>query len=477
MDTQLLTDDMVAQLRAEINQIVQQSTQPSSAPARLHAFEQGLRQTLNRLGAQLTQRQVEAEAKSQEKGPQPCPQCGEAMRNVKRASVTVQSIFGSLRVHRTHFHCRACAQSFYPLDACYGWSPHRFTSTAKEWVCLMTQGHAYETAVEILGRVSGIQATVETLRDVTQESGQRLLERRQAQVRLVHETEASLPLAPAPTPWMLVGVDGCQVLKSGEGVGRRKQKKRGKKRHRARGEAAGEGRGRERGMEVKVGVIGTLRARRGGEYRVEKKSYLTTLQGVEAFAELVFCESMARGVLKAALVVVIGDGAVWIWERVARLYERRVEILDWYHLSEKVWESAEGLYGARTEREARRWVQRVLDQLWEGKVAEVLRSLQKQRQRWEERGEAGERGRVALQGLAHYLAENQGRMDYPRYRGQGLPIGSGVVEAACKEVVGGRMKRSGMQWRKSSAETVLHLRAEFCSGRWDEDWEYLRAAA
>jgi hypothetical protein len=68
-------------------------------------------------------------------------------------------------------------------------------------------------------------------------------------------------------------------------------------------------------------------------------------------------------------------------------------------------------------------------------------------------------------------------MDYPRYQAMGLSVGSGVAEAAGKEVVGGRMKGSGMQWRKPGAEAVLHLRAGFKGGRWDEDGHYLRTAA
>ncbi len=210
---------------------------------------------------------------------------------------------------------------------------------------------------------------------------------------------------------------------------------------------------------------------------MEQKSYVTTLQDVEAFTDLLFCEGLARGVLGAEKVVVLGDGAAWNWERVARLFEKRIEILDWHHLEEKVEETAEGLYGSRSERAGRRGGKRRLDALWNGKVEEVLRGLKRQRGEWAERGAEGARGAEALRTLEHYLTANQGRMDYPRYRGLGLPVGSGVVESACKEVVGGRMKRSGMQWRKGSAETVLHLRAEFKSGRWDEDWRYLRTAA
>ncbi len=269
MDTELLSDDMVTQLRQQINRLAQQSAHQETGAAQLDAFEQGLRQTLNRLGAELMQRQVASAAQAREKGPQTCASCGATMRNVKRAPLTVQSIFGPLRIRRTHFCCPSCQQSFYPLDAFYDWSKHRFTPTAKEWVCLMTQAHAYDTAAQMLGRVSGMETTVETLRDVTQECGIRLLERRQAAVRVVNESDEPLPQQKPAAKWMLVGVDGCQVLKSGEGVGKRKKrKKRAKNSQNAVRKPPGVGAGtagaevpegrRERGMEVKVGVVGVL---------------------------------------------------------------------------------------------------------------------------------------------------------------------------------------------------------------------------
>ncbi len=230
-------------------------------------------------------------------------------------------------------------------------------------------------------------------------------------------------------------------------------------------------------METKVGVVGALKKNQPGEYAVQQKSYVTTFEDVEVFTDLMLWESALRGVRGAKGVVVVGDGAVWIWQRIAPLLGKRIEILDWYHLSEKVWETAEGVYGTRTEAAARVWAEGVLERLWVGKVEKVLLSLAEQRGAAEQRGQSGEPALMGWRGLIHSLEENQGRMDYPRYRGMGLPIGSGVVEGACKAVVGGRMKQSGMQWRKAGGEAVLHLRAEFKSGRWDEDWHYLRMAA
>jgi hypothetical protein len=233
-------------------------------------------------------------------------------------------------------------------------------------------------------------------------------------------------------------------------------------------------------MEVKVGLVGALVKNANGEYEAQKKSYVSTLEKVEGFTDLLFLESTQRGALNCEGVVVMGDGAPWIWNHIAPLFPRarRVDIVDWHHLEDNVQATSEALYGSRESWPAQQWAQHQLDKLWEGNLDGVLRALTVQGRKWEhKRGAGAEKAREAIGNLAHYLQENRARLDYPRFRQMGLPIATGEVEAACKNVVGHRMKQSGMQWRAKSAEPVLYLRAEFQSGRWDKRWQQLRNAA
>lgn len=476
MDHELLTDEIVAEVREEIKGIAEASEEVGSGEERLNRWEQGLRRVLNRLGAKLTEREVEALGREQESGRRVCEQCGEKMRNVSRQSIVIQSIFGGLAVKRRRFTCSGCARTDYPLDRYYGWEQHRFTSTAKEWVCLLAQGHPYESAVDLLGRLSGIRGTVESFRGVVQECGGELQAQQEEWIRLVNETDQPYPPVPPPAPWMLVGADGCQVLKSGEQVGRpQKGEKRARKR-RQRTKPAHEQPTRDRGVEVKVGVVAALVRRPGiSEYVVEQKSYVATFAPAEAFSDLLFAESLQRGVPQAERVIVMGDGASWIWKRVAPLFPQREEIVDWYHLTEKVRETGEALYGSQ-HWASRNWIEQQTDKLWNGNVPGVQRALHAQRQKWEPRAN-NQQALDKIHTLEHYLTEHVARMNYPRYRQLGLPISSSEVESACKQVVAARMKCSGMLWRAHSAAPLLPLRAEFLSGRWDQKWQRLRAAA
>lgn len=319
-------------------------------------------------------------------------------------------------------------------------------------------------------------------RDVTQECGKRMLRQRDAAVaELEAGKEPVVEATPSVARWKLVGVDGCRVLKSGEGVGRpKKSEKRRQGQGKRRLELVVEGEKeafRDRGMEAKLGVIGDL-VRRQGEYVIEKKSYVTTFESVEKFKDVLYCEALVRGVDRSEQVLVMGDGAPWIWSWIASLFEKRIEILDWFHLKDKVWKTGEVLFGPRSKEEMTAWVEARLQELWEGQIDTLLKELDRQRkERGVRRRKNSQWELHAIELLEQYVETNRSRMDYPRYRKLGLPVGSGVVEAACKSVVGGRMKRSGMLWRKDSAEPLLHLRAEFKSGRWDQKWQQMRVAA
>lgn len=482
MDVERFAAGMVAELTEGIKELLEEREGEESGESRLNGLEQGFRRLLNRMGRGLMQRLIESEGRESERGPKECAGCGVRRRNVNRVSVEIQTVFGAVRVRRTRFHCAGCGENVYPMDEHYGWEAHRFTPTAKEWICLVSQGDAYAGAAEILSRVSGITGTESVFRDVTLECGKRFVAQRTAAVSELQEgKERVVEAVPSPCKWKIIGVDGCQVLKSGAEVGRPQKSKKRRQNKGKRGldlvkKGAGET-SRDRGMEAKVGVVGDL-VRRGREYAIERKSYVTTFDPVEQFTDLLYYESVVRGVDLAERVTVMGDGSPWIWNWIAPLFPKCEEILDWHHLKDKVWETGEVLFGSRSAAETQVWVEARLGELWEGQIDAVLGELDQQRQG------RGVRPRKNSQWVLHgidlleqYLLTNRTRMDYPRYRRLGLPVGSGFVEAACKSVVGGRMKRSGMQWRKDSAEPVLHLRAEFKSGRWDQKWRQMRTAA
>ena len=173
----------------------------------------------------------------------------------------------------------------------------------------------------------------------------------------------------------------------------------------------------------------------------------------------------------ARRVVVLGDGAPWIWHLAAKLFVHRVEILDWYHADEHVSEVARILYGEGTEKAATSRAAQ-LDGLWTDRVDQAIEAL-----RFLGAHQRTVATRTAVADLTRYLTTHQHRMQYQTYRAAGYPIGSGAVESAVSHVVQQRMKRVGMRWRAAGADTMLALRSIYRSTRaWDHFWANRRAA-
>ena len=184
-----------------------------------------------------------------------------------------------------------------------------------------------------------------------------------------------------------------------------------------------------------------------------------------ALAARLWPRARAAGIDERAAVVVIGDGAPWIWNLAAEQFPHRVEILDWYHAKEHVSATARILYGEGTER-ATQWRTEQLDRLWNDRVEEVIAAL-----RFLGAHQRTVVKRKAVEDLQRYLTTNRQRMRYRSFREAGYQIGSGAAESAIGHVVQQRMKRSGMRWEAPGADAMLALRSVYRSiGAWDAFW-------
>jgi hypothetical protein len=188
----------------------------------------------------------------------------------------------------------------------------------------------------------------------------------------------------------------------------------------------------------------------------EAQSYVAALADAERFGWQLWAEACRRGMTASSELVVIGDGAHWIWNIASTHFPTATQILDWYHASEYVWNAATAIYGESSPLRSA-WAKQQLDCLWEGDVAQVLRVLE---------GYGG-KGEAVTEAISYYTT-HRARMDYPSYRARGLQIGSGTIESSCKQLVSARLKLAGMIWEAEGAEAVAVARAWLKSGRWDE---------
>jgi hypothetical protein len=191
---------------------------------------------------------------------------------------------------------------------------------------------------------------------------------------------------------------------------------------------------------------------------LSQHSYCAGLWDVASFTPHYWAEAYRRGVERAKRTLCINDGAVWIWNMAFQCFAKRIEILDWWHASQRLWDIALHRLSAQ---EATLWVHARQAEMAASQLRDLFRQVRLLYPR------SLPLPKVVREAVL-YLFHNRRRMDYAAYRLAGFPIGSGTIESACKTVVQARMKLAGMRWSRAGATAMLTLRSLSLSNRWHE---------
>ena len=189
------------------------------------------------------------------------------------------------------------------------------------------------------------------------------------------------------------------------------------------------------------------------------------------FAWLLYQLAEQCGLLRAQQVVVVGDGALWIWNLAAEHFPGAVQIVDLYHAKEHVWDVAQAVFGSGTAA-ATAWATHACALLEQGHTEALVSAISALPPIPPEPGQA----RSVPERAVDYFTTNAHRMRYPVFRAQGMHVGSGIAEAACKTIVSTRAKRSGMRWTPEGIDALLPLRTSVLNGAYDSLWEQEYAA-
>ena len=221
--------------------------------------------------------------------------------------------------------------------------------------------------------------------------------------------------------------------------------------------------------EAKLGCIFTQHHvdEKGRPWRdLDSTTYVAGFEKAGDFGHRIHREAVRRKVFQAQKLILIADGAPWIWELARTLFPQAVQILDFYHASQHLKLLAEAIHptdAPEVTATLERWQQCLKQDQLDQVIAEAIAQSPRQ----------GPRKKSADQQLA-YLETNRHRMQYGTFQKRGWFIGSGVVEAGCKTVIGQRLKQSGMFWSIQGAQNVLALRCATSSRRFDEAWDLLQ---
>jgi uncharacterized protein UPF0236 len=399
----------------------------------LAELEHHLIRLLKELGASLLTGLAQLAVPPQPPRSIPCS-CGQQAVYQRQRTAQVTTLLGPISIQRSYYLCAACGVGQHPLDAQLQICAGSRSAALDELLALLgaTQD-SFAQAAKVLERLTLVHVSANSVRDATERLGAALLEHQAHERSEPDASPARHSCATAKASRLYITMDGVMAHLH------------------------------ERGWsEFKVGCCYHTRSRvdckrpERLELRAHSASYVTALEEAQSFGWRLWHEAVRRGVLSSDEVVVLGDGAHWIWNIAERHFPRAIQIVDWYHASEYLWNAASAIWGeSSSERQICAKAQ--LDLLWEGKLEQVLVELQK----WLSSGEA-------VEAAVSYYTEHQGRMDYASYREKGLQIGSGSAESACKQLVSARLKQAGMIWDASGAEAVAVVRAWLKSERWEE---------
>jgi hypothetical protein len=369
------------------------------------------------------------------------PQPGEKVYH--RRGRTVETVLGAVRLERAYFYSAARQEGRAPVDEALGLLDGYSPGLAK-LMCRIAAQQSYELAAADLLAYGGIAVEGRAIQRMANRMGPPM-----------HATRAAQPEPAAPEPISVLYVEG-----DGTGIPMMRGLLQGRKGRQPDGSA--------RTREVKLGCVFTQqRVDAEGQPIREPNSttYLGTLEPAAEFGIALRHEAIRRGMGHAARLVFLGDGAAWVWEQARLNFPQATCILDFYHALEHLRALCTALDGAGppVERRLDRWAKLMK----EGGISRLL----KQSEKIVTRGQAAQPAAVAQE--VEYFRKNEARMHYDQYRQAGLFIGSGVVEAGCRTVIGQRLKKSGMFWSEPGAQSVIDLRCALLGGHFDQDWDRL----
>lgn len=383
----------------------------------------------------------------------PCA-CGQQAQYVELRTKPVLTALGPIQIERPYYLCRSCHRGQFPVDRELDVLDTGLSPGVRRMMALIGHEVPFNRGRTQLKLLAHLPVTTKAVERTAEAIGRDILARQQEEIR--RAKQLALPMVVgSDIPILYIQIDGTGVPVVIAETPGRQGKQPGQPAHT---------------REAKLGCVFTQTGTdaEGRPIRDENStSYVGAIETAEEFGLRIYTEAWRRGWNRAALKVLMGDGAVWIWNIGEQHFPGAVQVVDLYHARQHLWNLAPKLYPNDAARQ-KRWIMAAQDKLDHGRIEGLLTSLRALRPAAQEvidlvRTEVG------------YFETNAERMRYPEFRRQGLFVGTGVMEAGCKTVIGSRLKQSGMFWTVRGANAIIALRCCQLSGNSEDYWKARRA--
>lgn len=412
----------------------------------LEASEKSIRASMHQIGGVLLEKLLNADSGGYRGARIDCAS-GHRARFVEYRWKRVVTVLTPLKLERAYYHCDECRGGVIPKDQELDLLGTCFSPGVRRMMGRVGAREAFDEGRQDLEELAGIVVKTKEVERVAESIGAQVEETYNLERKAI-VTGKVITMESAPN--LYVAVDGTCVPM----VGRETEGRKGR-----------DVSGKAKTREAKVGCVFTQTGVDQSGYPVrdeQSTSYVGAIEPVDAFGFRIYAEAMRRGAGRVGRIIVLGDGAQWIWALADMHFPGAIQIVDLYHAREHLAEVAKAVYGAGSQK-ATDWMAARIAQLDDRGVRVVVASLRRLRP-------LTSSAREVVQSTIDYFRRNAHRMKYAQFRSEGLFVGSGVVEAACKAVIAQRLKQSGMRWTVRGANAIIALRCCQKSNRWEDFW-------
>jgi hypothetical protein len=421
----------------------------------LEAVEMAMRAAMHQAGAAALSQLLRCDAPGPDKREIPC-HCGQKARYREMRSRRILTVVGQVEFLRPWYLCPQCHHGQFPADAGFDIEGTDLSPGVRRMLALVGSEAPFDHGRRQMELLAGLEVTTKAVERTAEAIGGDIAEGERKEIQ--RAVQLDLPvIVGEPIPILYIEMDGTGIpVVKKETVGRQAK---------AEGQPA-------HTREVKLGCVFTQTTWDKEGYPVRdpgSTTYTGAIENSDEFGKRIYLEAWQRGWNRAEKKVVIGDGAEWIWNNADLHFPGAIQIVDLYHARQHLWDVARRLH-PNGDMNQKAWMKthqkRLLDK---GKIEKLVLAL---------RSTASTNPEVVdkLRIEADYFEKNAERMRYPKFRRQHLFVGSGVIEAGCKTVIGSRLKQSGMFWTVRGANAIIALRCCHLNNRFEDYWESRRAA-
>lgn len=363
-------------------------------------------------------------------------------------SKEVLTVLGLIKVIRAYYYNRKSKEGFCPKDKALDIESTSFSPGVRRIMGRVGAYRPFGLGHEDIKEMAGIDVTAKEIERMSNKLGQEA-EGFMAEEAKILSADNVVPVKTVSKMYICMDGTGVPMIKSEVAD-----------RH-GKGEDV-----QAKTREAKLGCIFTQATvdKEGRPVRdKESTSYVGAIETAEEFGKRIYGEAKRRGIDSAKAVCVIGDGATWIWNIAEEHFYGAVQIIDLYHAREHYWNVAKTVFGNNIGK-MNKWAEKRRMELDNGEVEKVIKAI-------ERISPSTEYEKEICAKESSYFEKNKKRMRYNEFRKQGFFVGSGVLEAGCRTVIGQRLKQSGMHWSVKGANNIIALRCCLYSNRWEDFWE------